>query len=159
MSVLVRPAAAEDHPALADIQRRAVEVCLRPLYDSGAIDRWIESLSVAKFERAVALGETILVALCEDAVVGFVSYRVETGLVGMWYVDPESIGRGIGSMLLGAAEASLLESGCTLATTEASLFARPMFEARGWAVVGPFDKEAFGGTFRVMRMEKALSAF
>jgi GNAT superfamily N-acetyltransferase len=146
----------EDFGALADVQRRAVDACLRPLYDGESIDRWLEGLTPTKFERVTAMGEEIVVAVADGSIVGFVSYHAEMALLGMWYVDPAFIGLGIGSLLLGRAESRLLELGCTAATTEASLFARPHFEARGWVPMGDYDKSAFGGFFRVTKMSKVL---
>lgn len=77
-------------------------------------------------------------------------------LVGMWYVDPDSMGQGVGSVLLSHAEEGLDSAGCRVATAEASLFARPHFETRGWKPIEEFDKPAFGTLMRVTRMEKAL---
>lgn len=156
MTPLLRPAEAEDFGALAELQRRSVHVCLRPLYDHETIDRWIDSLTAAKFERAVAAGEEIVVAVLDARVLGFVSLHAGKSVLGMWYVDPSFIGRGIGSSLLSRAESRLLECGCSEVTTEASLFAQPRFEARGWTVVEEYEKPAFGGLFRVSKMSKPL---
>jgi putative acetyltransferase len=152
----LRPATPDDYAALAEVQRRAVDACLRPLYDVGAIETWLRSLDATKFHRVAASGEELLVAVVDEAVVGFVSIHAEMALLGMWYVDPSYIGRGIGASLLRHAEARLLELGCSEATTEASLFARPHFSALGWVAVEEYDKPAFGGKFRVTRMSKAL---
>lgn len=152
----VRPATASDYDAVALVQRRAVESCLRPLYDGAAIDAWLLTIDAAKFLRVVGTGEVVLVAEEEGAVVGFASYHVEMSLVGMWYVDPSVLGRGVGSALLGACEDGLAAAGCEEATTEASLFALPRFLSHGWVAVEEFDKPAFGGVFRVTRMSKSL---
>ncbi len=156
MTPLLRPATAEDFAALAHVQRRAVDVCLRPLYDETAIDTWIEGLDSTKYLRVAAMGEEIVVAVVDGSIVGFVSFHAEMALLGMWYVDPSFIGRGVGSSLLRHAEARLVELGCTGAMTEASLYALPHFEARGWVVLEEYDKAAFGGVFRVTRMSKVL---
>ncbi len=156
MTPLLRPANERDYGALADVQRRSVDVCLRPLYDSKAIDRWIAGLSAAKFERVVAMGEEIVVAVVDGSVVGFVSFHSEMAVLGMWYVDPAFIGQGVGSSLLGHAEGRLVELGCTEVITEASLFARPHFSSHGWTAVEEYEKVAFGGEFRVAKMSKSL---
>ena len=156
MTFSVRSATELDYAALAEVQSRAVEECLRPLYDADPIDRWIEGLDATKFARVAATGEAIVVAESEGKVIGFASYHPEMAVLGMWYVDPVHIGAGVGSALLARAEEGLARHGCETATTEASLFARPRFEARGWTVESEFDKPAFGGTFRVARMSKAL---
>jgi hypothetical protein len=133
-----------------------VDACLRPLYDEAAIENWIAAIDETKFARVSAMGEDIFVGLVGPAPVGFVSCLAEMSLLGMWYVDPGFIGQGHGSTLLAHAESSLLAEGCVVATTEASLFARPHFESRGWVPLEEFDKPAFGGVFRVTRMSKEL---
>ena len=156
MTPFLRPAVEQEFGALAEIQRRAVDVCLRPLYDGEAIDRWLSGLTATKFERVAAMGEEIVVAAVDGSVVGFVSFHAEMAVLGMWYVDPAFIGRGVGSALLRHAESRLSELGCPEATTEASLFARPHFESHGWAAVEEYEKPAFGGFFRVTKMTKAV---
>lgn len=155
MTFDVRPAKAEDFSALAEVQRRAVDVLLRPLYDSGAIDRWVEALEAAKFDRAVAMGEEIFLAESDGRVIGFVSFCRERASLGMWYVEPGSVGVGVGAALMRSAEALLTES-CEEATTEASLYARARFESLGWEAVEEYEKPAFGATFLVTRMRKSL---
>ena len=135
-----------------------MDACLRPLYDEAAIENWIAVIDAAKFERVSATGEDIFVGLVGPAPVGFVSCMAEMSVLGMWYVDPSFIGQGHGSALLAHAETSLTSGGCVVATTEASLFARPHFESRGWVPLEEFDKPAFGGVFRVTRMSKGLGA-
>ncbi len=154
MTPVLRPAVKQEFGALAEVQRRAVDVCLRPLYDGEAIDVWLAGLTATKFERVVAMGEEIVVAVVDGSVVGFVSFHAEMAVLGMWYVDPAFIGRGVGSALLRHAESRLNELGCVSATTEASLFARPHFESLGWKTVEEYEKPAFGGLFRVTRMSK-----
>jgi GNAT superfamily N-acetyltransferase len=129
---------------------------LRPLYEASAINSWIASLSAAKFERVTATGEALLVAESVGEVVGFVSYHGEMCSLGMWYVDPAVIGRGVGKALLRLAEDGLRESGCAVATTEASLYARPVFLHLGWEEVEVYEKSAFGGRFTATRMKRAL---
>ncbi|HXH59787.1 MAG TPA: GNAT family N-acetyltransferase [Fimbriimonadaceae bacterium] len=157
MSPVVRFATADDFPSLAEVQRKSVDACLRPLYDSGAIDLWIERLTPTKFEKVVSTGEAVFCAVADGRVVGFSSCHPELCVLGMWYVDPDWIGKGIGTLLLARAEAHLASAGCKVATTEASLFAEPRFVALGWSIVEQVEKRAFGGTMRVIRMEKVLS--
>lgn len=135
-----------------------MDACLRPLYDEVAIENWIAVTDAAKFVRVSATGEDIYVGRLGLVPVGFVSCMVEMSLLGMWYVDPCFIGQGHGAALLAHAESSLTAGGCVVATTEASLFARPHLESRGWVPLEEFDKQAFGGVFRVTRMSKELGA-
>jgi putative acetyltransferase len=152
----LRLAVEADFGALAEVQFRAVDACLRPLYDGEAIDRWLEGLTATKFEHVTAMGEEIVVATVDGSVVGFVSFHSEMAVLGMWYVDPLFIGRGVGSALLRHAESRMVELGCPEATTEASLYARPHFESLGWVSVEEYEKPAFGGHFRVTKMSKVF---
>ena len=154
----IREATDSDFKRLAEVQRRSVDVCLRPHYDEGAIDAWIEGIAAEKFELVNETDEVILVAEIAVQAVGFCSYKASESLLGMWYVHPAFQGRGIGKKLLAAAEDALRESGGDVATAEASLQSRPRFEALGWKFEEEFDKSAHGGTFRVARMSKKLLA-
>jgi putative acetyltransferase len=154
--VILRAAEPPDYGAIAGVQRRSVEVCLRPFYDGDLIDRWLEVIDAAKFERVRATGEEIVVAVVDGSIAGFVSFHFEMAVVGMWYVDPAFLGRGVGSSLLRHAESRLLELGCSTVMAEASLFARPHFESLGWVAVEEYEKPAFGGFFQVTSMSKQL---
>lgn len=152
----VRRATPDDFESLVRIQRRAVDVTLRAVYDSSAIDAWILRINVAKFERIEMIGEVLLVCEENESVVGFSSYRVSDSLVGMWYVDPDHQRHGVGRALLVASEDGLRVAGVAVAVTEASVFARPRFESMGWSVKEEIGKPAFGGIFQVSLMTKPL---
>ncbi|MCH8980065.1 MAG: GNAT family N-acetyltransferase [Armatimonadetes bacterium] len=154
----IREATDSDFKKLAEVQRRAVDVCLRPLYDEGMIDAWIEGIDAEKFASIMETDEVILVAEIAVQAVGFCSYKTSESLLSMWYVHPAFHGRGIGKKLLAAAEDALREGGGDVVTTEASLQSRLRFEALGWKTEEEFDKSAHGGTFRVVRMSKKLRA-
>ena len=154
----IREATDSDYKRLAEVQRRTVDVCLRPLYDEAAIDAWIEGIDAEKFATIMETEEVILVAEIASQAVGFCSYKASESLLGMWYVHPAFQERGIGKKLLAAAEEALREGGGDVATTEASLQSRPRFEARGWKFEEEIEKSAHGGTFRLARMSKKLKA-
>lgn len=154
----IREATDSDYKRLAEVQRRTVDVCLRPLYDESVIDAWIEEINAEKFEKIMETDEVILVAEIAVQAVGFCSYRTSESLLGMWYVHPAFHGRGIGKKLLAAAEEALREGGGEVVTAEASLQSRPRFEKLGWKFEEEVDKSAHGGTFRIARMSKKLKA-
>lgn len=142
---------------VADIQRRAVLHCLKDLYDPGAVERWAWGIQAEKFEILHGEGEEILVYGEEGEIKGFSSFRTETCHLGMWYVDPNFQGEGIGKALLNAAEEGLSDSHCETAWTEASLFAIPRFESLGWKIESEYDKPFAGSQFRVAKMTKVLA--
>lgn len=153
----IRIAAPDDCAGLAEIQRASVDVLLRPLYDGDAIDAWLQQITPEKFERVGEHGEIILLAEEAGEPLGFVSYCSQSTILGMWYVRPQHVGKGIGAALLAEAERAMRAAGCRKATTEASTYARPAFQALGWIVIDEYDKPAFGGQFRVARMAKSLA--
>ncbi|MCH7905485.1 MAG: GNAT family N-acetyltransferase [Armatimonadetes bacterium] len=153
----IRPAIPDDYPCLAEIQRASVDALLRPLYDGDAIDVWLQRIKPDKFVRAVDQGEVILLAEENRRPMGFVSYCSQGELLGMWYVHAQHTDRGVGRALLEAAEQALREAGCNEAFTEASIYAKPVFQALGWTAIDEYEKPAFGSQFRVTRMTKSLT--
>ena len=153
----IRPAVPDDYPCLAEIQRASVGALLRPLYDGDAIDVWLQEITPEKFARAADHGEVILIAEENFQPLGFVSYCSQGELLGMWYVHSQHTGGGVGRALLEAAEQALREAGCDQAFTEASIYAKPVFQALGWTAIDEYDKPSFGGQFRVTRMTKSLT--
>ena len=153
----IRPAVPDDYPCLAEIQRASVDALLRPLYGSDVIDVWLKKITPGKFARLVDHGELILIAEECGRPLGFVSYCSQGELLGMWYVHSQHTGKGIGRALLEAAELALEEAGCSQASTEASIYARPVFQTLGWSAIDDYEKPSFGGQFRVARMTKSLT--
>lgn len=156
LTIEVRHAQFCDYQAMATVQRNAVLHCLKELYDPAAVEMWAWSIHAEKFELLHADGEELLVCVDDDDVLGFSSYRLSSCHLGMWYVDPDYQGQGIGRALLTAAEEGLSHHHCEVAWTEASLFARPRFETLGWGVVEEYEKPLFGGLFMVAKMTKVL---
>ena len=89
-------------------------------------------------------GTSISTDAATGAIVGFVSFRIETGvyerdvtrgLVENIYVVPESRGEGVGTALLAAAERRLADRGATRVTLEALAAndrARSFYRSRGY---------------------------
>lgn len=153
----VREATSEDYAALAELQRHTVLTRLKEIYDPEAVERWAWGIHADKFAMLNSEGETILVCGDADSVWGFVSYRASRCHLGMWYVDPDYQGQGVGKALLQAAEEGLSYGHCEEAWTEASLFAIPRFESLGWKIAEHYDKPFAGSAFRVARMTKVLA--
>lgn len=96
------------------------------------------------------------VAVEDAAVVGFTDLIVSgrTGHVDMLFVHPDYQRRGVAAALLGVVLAHA--SGLDALTTEASITARPFFEARGFTVVEPQLVSVNGQLLRNFRMRREL---
>jgi len=120
--------------ALASDQR-AHDSHIRPEPNRGVVRDTLARHAVTGGVRAARRG---------DEVVGFVSFELERGayqtdetrgIVRNVYVAPEHRGRGIGSDLLGAAEAALADAGATAVALEAMAGndrARAFYRRRGY---------------------------
>ncbi len=157
MNHAVRPAESDDYQLIAEVQRRAVLHCLKDFYDPEAVERWAWSIHAEKFSILHGEGEDMLVCCDGEILYGFASYRAANCHLGMWYVDPDFQGQGVGRALLAAAEEGLSDHKCEEAWTEASLFAISRFETLGWGVVEEYEKPFAGALFRVSKMTKSLA--
>jgi GNAT superfamily N-acetyltransferase len=127
---------------------------------------WRRRLAAAKQSRG-----DVLVLESEEMIAGFTQFgpsrdsdadRECTGAVDAIYLRPESIGRGLGRLLMSAAVDALGRLGYTDATLwvlESNTRARRFYERAGWALDG-VDKEddRHGFAIREVRYRRILSA-
>lgn len=119
----IRPADQTDVDGIAQIHRtaRAAAMPWLPVVHSATED-------IAYFRDRVLPSETVLVAETEDAMLGFVAF------VGNWlnhlYIAPSSFRRGIGSQLLGMAQAKSDE--LQLWTFQGNATARAFYAKHGF---------------------------
>lgn len=130
----LRPYRDDDAPATLDVFRRAITFLAGRDYTPEQVAAWAspDIDPVVWAERRAA--SRTRVAEVGGRVVGFTDVD-EDGYVDMLFVDPDVARQGVGSALLRWARATAVELGAHELTTNASLTARPVFEAHGFVVV------------------------
>lgn len=123
-------------------------------YDAAQIEAWAQVDRDAWAKRR--LSRPTWVALIGDAVVGFTDLEPD-GHLDMMFVHPAHQGVGVASALVETVEAAAHAQGVTRLFTEASITARPFFEARGFSVVASQRVEKRGQTLNNFRMQKRLN--
>jgi putative acetyltransferase len=97
------------------------------------------------------------VAEIEGRIVGFSDLEPD-GHVDMLYVHPEFQRRGVARALLKHIEATARAAVLRRLYTEASITARPVFEAMGYRTIVPQTVTIRGVSMRNYRMEKSLES-
>ena len=164
----VRPAAEGDEPGIARVHVASWQHAYRghmPADYLAALDvgqrtaAWRQRLPAAKRSRG-----DLLVALSGADVVGFVHYGPSrdadadpgrTGEIGAIYLEPETIGEGVGRRLMAAAVLGLAALGyadATLWVLDGNDRARRFYERAGWAADGTeLTDESRGFPIRELR--------
>ncbi|WP_258723484.1 GNAT family N-acetyltransferase [Cellulomonas sp. NS3] len=130
----LRPYRDDDAAATLDVFHRAIRLLASRDYTAEQVDAWASpdiDPVVWAGRRAAARTQ---VAEADGRVVGFTDVD-EDGYVDMLFVEPDVARQGVGSALLRWARATAVELGAHELTTNASLTARPAFEAHGFVVV------------------------
>jgi putative acetyltransferase len=154
--VTLRPFRRDDAPALLALFRDTIRRVNRRDYSPAQVAAWAsEDIdTVAWFGRFT--GRFVPVAEEAGRPVGFAELESH-GHIDRVYVSAEHQRRGIGRQLLAAVMAEARRVGLARLFTEASITARPFFEAQGFAVLAPQVVECRGVEFVNYRMERALA--
>jgi putative acetyltransferase len=143
-----------DAPALLDLFQRSIRGIACRDYTPAQIAAWSAERDPAAWEAHRASRPTFIAEI-DGRPAGFADLEAN-GHVDMLFVDPAAQRRGVARALLAHAEREARALGLRRLTTEASITARPAFEACGFHVVAP-QQVSFGGeTFVNYRMEKTL---
>jgi len=141
-AVVLRPARAEDAPAVAEIWRTGWrDGHLGHVPDELVAARTPESFDVRAAER---VGDTV-VALLGETVAGFVMTAGDE--VEQVYVGAGQRGTGVAALLLAEAERLVHHGGherAWLAVVAGNTRARAFYARHGWTDEGPFDHHAEG---------------
>ena len=141
--------------ALARLFTRTVREVNARDYSPEQIDAWAPEKTDINHWNLRLRGRTVLVAESDSDIVGFVAWEAD-GHLDLLYVDYRHQRRGIGTALCRPMEKSAVERQIPRIYTEASITARPFFEAMGFKVVAP-QTVTFGGMdFKNFRMEKFI---
>jgi ribosomal protein S18 acetylase RimI-like enzyme len=150
-AVLIRPARAEDAPAVADVHTRTWQAAYEHVFGPERLAAIDVSRRLAFAERAIASGG-VAVAEVDGRIVGFVAVGPSTDVEGEGelyaiYVLPEAWGGGAGPGLMEAAKELLRASyaDATLYVLEDNPRARRFYEREGWALDGVTKADEFLG--------------
>ncbi len=150
----VRPYIAADLPALLTLFRGTVQTVNLGDYTQAQVNAW--AASALDTERWAALLRTRHTRVCVDEsgqLVGFADLEPD-GHLDHLFVHTNHQRRGIGTLLLTAIEVVARHERMPVLHTEASLTARPFFEAHGFALLAEQTVWARGVAFVNFRMAK-----
>ena len=134
--MIVRPARAEDIPALAAIAERSYRAAFADILEADVLN----GRNAAYFaERFAASWERMLVAVLDEAPIGFL--LMTDGHIDMLFMHPDASGRGGGALLLREAEARGAKS---LECFRDNHRARRFYERHGWQVTREYEREFAG---------------
>ena len=156
LTITIRPFRADDVAALVSLFRASVRGIDRRDYTESQVLAWAPDLiEHSQFARRCALKST-WVAEAQGHMAGFSDIEPD-GRVDMLYVHPSVQRRGVARALLKHIEKLARTKGLDCLYTEASITARPVFEASGFIVVAPQEVTRRGETLTNYRMEKRLA--
>lgn len=156
LAINIRPFRADDVASLIALFRASVRSIGRRDYTEPQVLAWAPDLiEDSQFARRCAAKST-WVAEAEGHIAGFSDIEPD-GHVDMLYVHPNMQRRGVTRALLAHIENLARIKGLHRLHTEASVTARPVFEAMGFNVVAPQTVSLRGESMTNYRMEKRLS--
>src|SRR4029077_563741 len=154
--VTLRPYRPDDAPALLALFRHTIRRVNSRDYSPAQIAAWASDDidTVSWFGRFT--GRYVPVAEEARHPVGFAELE-PNGHIDRVYVSADHQQRGIGRQLLAAVVAEARRFGLARLFTEASITARPFFEAQGFTVLSPQVVRSRGAEFVNYRMERVLT--
>ncbi|MEW6165023.1 MAG: GNAT family N-acetyltransferase [Pseudomonadota bacterium] len=132
--IALRQAVPDDIALLWELRTRAVAHSCAGHYTPQVLAAWLASSAPPALERHISHGGG-LVAVEDDAILGYAVLDPLTGEVDAAFVDPRQQGRGIGRVLLDALEADARAGGIERLFLSASLNAVPFYERAGFVAL------------------------
>jgi putative acetyltransferase len=146
----------DDAPALLALYRDTIRRVNSRDYSPMQIAAWAsDDIDLAYWGGQFA-GRFVPVAEEDGRPVGFAELEAD-GHIGRVYVSADHQRRGIGGKLIAAMTAEVRRVGLARLFTEASITARPFFEAQGFTDLAPQDETYNGVKFAIYRMERVLA--
>ncbi|MFF1674878.1 GNAT family N-acetyltransferase [Streptomyces sp. NPDC058256] len=141
MSVLIRPARAAEAEILSDLALRSKA---HWGYDADFLDACRDELTVGASEVA---RRRATVADDDGRILGFTTLegKPPIGVLGMMFVDPQSIGQGIGRLLFEHTIAAGRDLGFTRLTIDADPNAEPFYRGMGAVRIGDVPSGSIAG--------------
>ena len=152
----MRPYRPDDAPALLGLFRDTIRRVNSRDYSPAQIAAWASDDIDTVAWAGRFTGRFVPVAEEGGRLVGFSDLEAD-GHIDRVFVSADHQGRGIGRQLLAAVVAEARRIGLARLFTEASITARPFFEAQGFAVLAPQVVTCRGAEFVNYRMERVLS--
>ncbi len=155
MSITVRPARAEDVPAMSRVLTASItELCVADhRNDPIALAAWTANKTEAGVAAMLSQPGARFFVAESDGVVAGVGAVSETGLVALNYVAPTARFRGVSKALLVRLEAELRALGYAEGRLEATATALRFYQGAGWLEDGP---QASGRRINGFPMRKPL---
>lgn len=145
-----------DATLLADLHARSVRYYGPRAYTAEQVAAWASTADAERLASRCSDGRLVLVAQDDGGrLLGFGDLEAD-GHLDFFYVAPEAEGLHLGSLLYAAIEKHARGLGLPKIFVEASELARPLFERRGFTVLGRNDLDLAGVAIHNYRMEKAL---
>lgn len=144
--MIVRPAGADDVPALAAIAGRSYRAAFAGILETDVLATRDEAFFAGRFASS---WERMLVACSGETLVGFL--LMTDGHIDMLFMDPAASGRGGGVLLLKEAEQRGARS---LECFRDNHAARRFYERHGWQVEREYDREFAGKSRSFVRYVK-----
>lgn len=127
--IKVRPARPDDGKQIGQLIYDTVHSINRRDYSQEQVEAWTpDPFIFSTYEESFAY-----VAELRGLILAF-GNLTSTGYLHRFYVHKDFQGQGIGSLLLESLESQARAIGLKEMTTEASITAKPFFEAKGWSV-------------------------
>jgi putative acetyltransferase len=154
-TITLRPYHAADAAKLVELFSAAVRAIPRSDYSEAQLAAWApDDIDLARFAQRCGTKST-WVAVCGSGIAGFSDLEGE-GHIDMLYVHPDFQRRGVARALLVHIEGLARARGLARLYTEASITARPAFEAQGFRVIAAQTVARRGERLTNYRMEKRL---
>jgi GNAT superfamily N-acetyltransferase len=131
--MLIRAAVATDVEGIMATHVAAIRQICSAAYEPAEISAWISGSTPQRYLQPIA-ENLFLVALLEQAVVGFGELDVRTGEVLAIFVDPAHVGQGMGRRLLQTIETSAARHGVRRLHLQATLNAIGFYQAHGFVL-------------------------
>jgi predicted N-acetyltransferase YhbS len=132
LDFLIRPADVTDASQIHDLHKRSVRRLCAKSYSPSQIDGWLNDRSPGGYVQSIVRGE-MFVAEQDGRLIGFV--HALPGRIIALFVDPDFIGRGIGSALLQEGVELALKANHGKVTLESTLNATTFYERFGFREV------------------------
>lgn len=144
-----------DAASVVDVFRSSVRGVPAHDYNQSQVRAWAPDIIDEESFGQRCESKATWVAKVEDRIAGFSDLEPD-GHVDMLYVHPDFQRRGIARALLQHVEAAARALDLRRLYTEASITARPTFEAAGFRVIVPQTVTVRGESMTNYRMEKRL---